>query len=119
MTDYKSSSKLSSLMNSCHEMARLEENKKLQVIFYWNFPLRLLRSFVSPFNAVNVLQTECESMKSRISNLGEKYNNLALKYIQLKAKKKFQVEDLRYTIFLFLIIFSNFISFSKKNCSQV
>ncbi|KAK7571094.1 hypothetical protein V9T40_014698 [Parthenolecanium corni] len=69
MTDYKSSSKLSSLMNSCHEMARLEENKKLQ--------------------------TECESMKSRISNLGEKYNNLALKYIQLKAKKKFQVEDLR------------------------
>ncbi|KAK7571070.1 hypothetical protein V9T40_014674 [Parthenolecanium corni] len=71
MTDYKSSSKLSSLMNSCHEMARLEENKKLQ--------------------------TECESMKSRISNLGEKYNNLALKYIQLKAKKKFQVEDLRHS----------------------
>ncbi|XP_065216083.1 uncharacterized protein LOC135842515 isoform X1 [Planococcus citri] len=69
MTDYKATSKLSSLMSSCHEIARLEENKKLQ--------------------------SECESMKTRIESLGEKYNNLALKYIQLKSKRKFQIEELR------------------------
>ncbi|XKL68831.1 hypothetical protein PGB90_006600 [Kerria lacca] len=69
LVDYKSPSKLSCLMNSCLEIARKEENKKLQ--------------------------TECESLKTRIATLGEKYNNLALKYMQLKAKKKFQIEDLK------------------------
>lgn len=67
--DYKSASKLSNLMSSCHEMARLEENKRLQ--------------------------SECETMKVRIATLSERYNIIALKYIQLKAKKKFQIEELR------------------------
>lgn len=63
------SPKLSSLMDSCHELARLEENKKLQ--------------------------SECESLKNQLANLGEKYNNLALKYIQLKSKRRFQIEEIR------------------------
>lgn len=91
--DYKASSKLSSLMSSCHEIARLEENKKLQVILRLEILSHFRDSLLNLF--VWLFQSECESMKNRMESLGERFNNLSLKYIQLKSKKKFQTEELK------------------------
>ncbi|XP_022193441.2 myosin-7B isoform X1 [Nilaparvata lugens] len=69
LASFGSPRKLSSLMDSCNELARLEEVKKLQ--------------------------SESENYKMQLTVLGEKYNALALRHIQYKAKRKFQVEELR------------------------
>uniref|UniRef100_A0A146LWF7 Uncharacterized protein n=2 Tax=Lygus hesperus TaxID=30085 RepID=A0A146LWF7_LYGHE len=61
--------KLSSLLESCNELARVEEIKKLQ--------------------------HESESLRSQLTLLGEKYNALALKHIHYKSKRRFQMEELR------------------------
>uniref|UniRef100_A0A0A9Y1Y5 Uncharacterized protein n=2 Tax=Lygus hesperus TaxID=30085 RepID=A0A0A9Y1Y5_LYGHE len=56
--------KLSSLLESCNELARVEEIKKLQ--------------------------HESESLRSQLTLLGEKYNALALKHIHYKSKRDFK-----------------------------
>ncbi|XP_014247298.1 forkhead-associated domain-containing protein 1-like isoform X2 [Cimex lectularius] len=61
--------RLSSLLEACNELARIEEVKKLQ--------------------------HESESLRSQLTLLGEKYNALALKHIHYKAKHKFQLDQLR------------------------
>ncbi|KAK9497927.1 hypothetical protein O3M35_003825 [Rhynocoris fuscipes] len=61
--------RLSSLLESCNELARIEEVKKLQ--------------------------HECENLRAQLTVLGEKYNALALKHIQYKAKRKFLLEEMR------------------------
>ncbi|XP_075221430.1 uncharacterized protein LOC142324489 isoform X2 [Lycorma delicatula] len=69
LASFGSPRKLSSLLDSCNELARQEEVKKLQ--------------------------SESENLKMQLTLLGEKYNALALRHIQYKAKRKFQVEELR------------------------
>ncbi|XP_017299202.1 intracellular protein transport protein USO1-like [Diaphorina citri] len=69
LQSFGSPRKLTSLLDSCNELARLEEMKRLQ--------------------------TECDSLRGHITVLGDKYNTLALRHIQYKAKRKFQLEELR------------------------
>lgn len=69
LQSFGSPRKFTSLLDSCNELARLEEMKRLQ--------------------------TECDSLRGHITVLGDKYNTLALRHIQYKAKRKFQLEELR------------------------
>ncbi|KAI5706753.1 hypothetical protein M8J75_011011 [Diaphorina citri] len=69
LQSFGSPRKLTSLLDSCNELARLEEMKRLQ--------------------------TECDSLRGHITVLGDKYNTLALRHIQYKAKRKFQLEDVQ------------------------
>lgn len=41
------------------------------------------------------LQLENNSIRSQLTQLGEKYNTLVLRHIQYKSKHKFTVEELR------------------------
>ncbi|BES91459.1 Hypothetical protein NTJ_04266 [Nesidiocoris tenuis] len=61
--------KLTSLLETCNELARIEEVKKLQ--------------------------QETETLRSQLTLLGEKYNGLALKHIYFKSKRRFQIKELR------------------------
>ncbi|KAL1129583.1 hypothetical protein AAG570_012528 [Ranatra chinensis] len=69
LASFGSPKKFSSLLESCNELARVEEVKKLQY--------------------------ECEHLRTQLTLLGEKYNALALRHIHYKAKQKFQLEELR------------------------
>uniref|UniRef100_A0A8D8Y6J0 Uncharacterized protein n=1 Tax=Cacopsylla melanoneura TaxID=428564 RepID=A0A8D8Y6J0_9HEMI len=69
LQSFGSPRKLTSLLDSCNELARIEEMKRLQ--------------------------SECDSLRGHITVLGDKYNTLALRHIQYKAKRKFQLEELR------------------------
>ncbi|KAF4517370.1 hypothetical protein B566_EDAN013632 [Ephemera danica] len=41
------------------------------------------------------MQSECEKLKGQVTVLTEKYNALAMRHLQYKAKRKAQVDDLR------------------------
>lgn len=69
LASFGSPRKLSSLLDSCNELARVEEIKRLQV--------------------------ESDSLRSQLTMLGEKYNALVLRHIQYKSKHKFITEELR------------------------
>lgn len=69
LASFGSPKKLSSLLESCNELAWVEEVKKLQL--------------------------ESENLRTQLTTLGEKYNALALKHIQYKTKRKFQIEEIR------------------------
>ncbi|XP_054259058.1 uncharacterized protein LOC128983683 isoform X2 [Macrosteles quadrilineatus] len=69
LASFGSPRKLSSLLDSCNELARAEEVKRLQ--------------------------SENDSIRSQLMLLGEKYNALVLRHIQYKSKHKFTVEELR------------------------
>ncbi|GLG97181.1 intracellular protein transport protein USO1-like [Gryllus bimaculatus] len=44
---------------------------------------------------IKKLQGECENLKGQLTAVTEKYNNLAMRHIQYKAKRKAQIDDLR------------------------
>ncbi|XP_014294714.1 tropomyosin isoform X2 [Halyomorpha halys] len=69
LASFGSPKKLSSLLETCNELAWAEEVKKLQC--------------------------ESENLRSQLTVLGEKYNALVLKHIQYKTKRKFQIEEVR------------------------
>ncbi|KAG8325804.1 hypothetical protein J6590_058000 [Homalodisca vitripennis] len=69
LASFGSPRKLSSLLDSCNELARVEEVKRLQ--------------------------SENDSVRSQLTMLSEKYNALVLRHIQYKSKHKFTVEELR------------------------
>ncbi|CAH1394265.1 unnamed protein product [Nezara viridula] len=69
LASFGSPKKLSSMLETCNELAWAEEVKKLQC--------------------------ESENLRSQLTVLGEKYNALVLKHIQYKTKRKFQIEEVR------------------------
>lgn len=63
----------------------------MEVRILFRIPITLKIVATSPDH----LQTECDSLRGHITVLGDKYNTLALRHIQYKAKRKFQLEELR------------------------
>lgn len=96
LIDYETTPKLSNSMSSCHEIARQEENERLLVTFFRSILNQIGRisKWCWKHNLCIRLQSECESLKTKIATLEERHNNLAIKYIQMKAKRKFQTEEL-------------------------
>ncbi|XP_073990875.1 uncharacterized protein isoform X3 [Rhodnius prolixus] len=96
--------RLSSLLESCNELARIEEVKKLQIMLEMASTIEMHIHALScqlPLTAKEIvsalteLQHECENLRAQLTVLGEKYNTLALKHIQYKAKRKFLLEEMR------------------------
>ncbi|XP_067002590.2 golgin subfamily A member 3 [Anabrus simplex] len=44
---------------------------------------------------IKKLQCECDNMKGQLTSVTEKYNALAMRHIQYKARRKAQIDDLR------------------------
>lgn len=67
--------------------------KKLASLF--DSQIAASRNELVRLEEIKKLQAECENLKGQLTTVTEKYNNLAMRHIQYKAKRKAQIDDLR------------------------